>query len=109
MGNTEQWLSSRQFESEEALLKDLIPIDDGENHNDMLAMGRFKIYRFRTEPYEMVLKHVRVFPADHPGFREQAQVAKELAREVSHKNIARIHCVNLCSSRWASIQNHNCA
>ena len=48
MGNTEQWLSSREFESEEALLSGLIPIDDAECHNEMLAMGRFKIYRFRS-------------------------------------------------------------
>ena len=52
MGNTENWVTADNcFPTEQQLLANLIPIDDGENPNEMLALGRFKIYRFRTEPY----------------------------------------------------------
>jgi hypothetical protein len=32
----------------------------------MLGLGRFKIYRFRSEPYEMIMKHVRIYAPDNP-------------------------------------------
>ena len=69
MGNTENWVTAdNSFPTEQQLLANLIPIDDGEMHNEVLALGRFKIYRFRTEPYEIVIKHVRIFTPNNPRF-----------------------------------------
>jgi hypothetical protein len=52
MGNTENWVTAgSSFPTEQQLVANLLPIDDGEMHNEVLALGRFKIYRFRTEPY----------------------------------------------------------
>lgn len=67
MGNSEDWVKVDScFKSEQELLQSLIPIDDGENSNEMLSLGRFKIYRFKSEPYEMLMKHVRIFAPDNP-------------------------------------------
>jgi hypothetical protein len=62
----------------------------------MLALGRFKIYRFRTEPYEIVIKHVRIFTPNNPRFPEYEQAARKTAARIDHKNIAKIHSVNIC-------------
>ena len=52
MGHSESWVpAGTSFPSETQLLNNLIPIDDAHDDNDMLALGRFKIYRFKTEPY----------------------------------------------------------
>jgi hypothetical protein len=49
MGNSEDWVTvDNTFKNEHDLLSSLIPIDDGENSNEMLGLGRFKIYRFKT-------------------------------------------------------------
>ena len=67
MGNTEDWVTSdSSFKNESDLLSSIIPLEDGENSNEMLGLGRFKIYRFKTEPYEMIMKHVRIFSPDNP-------------------------------------------
>lgn len=57
------------FPTEQELLNNLIPIDDAENDNPMLALGSFKIYRFKIEPYEIVMKHVRTFTPNNPKFK----------------------------------------
>jgi hypothetical protein len=75
----------------------LIPIDDAENPNEMLNLGRFKIYRFRSEPYEMLMKHVRVFAPDNPRCEEYSAMARAVAARIDHKNVAKIHCINICT------------
>lgn len=67
MGQSESWVpAGNSFPTEAQLLSNLIPIDDGQDDNDMLALGRFKIFRFRTEPYEIVMKHVRILTPSSP-------------------------------------------
>jgi hypothetical protein len=63
----------------------------------MLSLGRFRIYRFRSEPYELLMKHVRTFTPDNPRFTEYSAMARVLASRVDHKNVARIHSLNICS------------
>lgn len=49
MGNSEDWVTiDNSFANEKDFLANLITIDDGENSNEMLELGRFKIYRFIT-------------------------------------------------------------
>ena len=110
MGNSEDWVSVAScFKSEHELLQSLIPIDDGENPNEMLNLGRFKIYRFRSEPYEMLMKHVRVFAPDNPRFEDYSVMARAVAARIDHKNVARIHSINICTRIWAIIQGHRFA
>lgn len=63
----------------------------------MLALGRFKIYRFRSEPYELLMKHVRTFTPDNPRCLEYSVMARVLASRIDHKNVARIHSLNICT------------
>lgn len=97
MGNSENWVTTdASFPSEQQLLTTLMPIDDVENTNPTLGLGRFTIYRFRTEPYEIVMKHVRTFTPNNPKFEEQEETARMIAARIEHKNIAKIHSVNIC-------------
>lgn len=96
--------TDRSFSSERDLLANLLAIEDGESLNEMLSMGRFKIYRFRSEPYEIVMKHVRVFTPDNPKYALAADIAKTLLESLEHKNVAKLHCVNFCSRSNLCIQ-----
>lgn len=97
MGNTENWVTTdASFPSEQQLLVNLVPIEDAENHNPMVALGRFSIFRFRTEPYEIVMKHVRTFTPNNPKFQEHEETARMIAARIDHKNVAKIHSVNIC-------------
>jgi hypothetical protein len=100
MGNSENWVTTdASFPSEHQLLTNLIPIEDAESSNSMLGLGRFKIYRFRTEPYEIVMKHVRTFTPHHPKFQEYEEAARMIAGRLDHKNISKIHSVNICKRK----------
>ena len=65
----------------------------------MLGLGRFEIYRFKTEPYEIVMKHVRIFSSDNPKYQEYSQIAAKIGQGIDHKNIAKIHSINICTSK----------
>jgi hypothetical protein len=103
MGNSEDWVNvDNCFKNEKDLLENLIPIEDGHNPNEMLGLGRFKIYRFKTEPYEMIMKHVRIFAPDNPKCEEYSNMARAVASRIDHKNVARIHSINICTSTSCS-------
>ena len=105
MGNTENWVSADTlFPTEQQLLNQLIPIDDGENNNEMLSIGRFKIFRFRTEPYEIIMKHVRTFSPLSNNLGQFDEAARTIATRLDHKNIAKIHSVNICRRKHNSIK-----
>ena len=86
-----------------SLLEQLIPLDESESLNEVLAIGRFQIYRFRVEPYEMVMRHTRQFTADHQSYRDYQELVQMGLHKLEHKNIAKIHQVSLCKSRVRSM------
>ena len=65
----------------------------------MLELGRFEIYRFKTDPYEIVMKHVRIFASDNPKYKEYSQITAKIDQGIDHKNIAKIHSINICTSK----------
>lgn len=44
------------------------------------------------------MKHVRVFTPDNPKCQEYSNIAKAIAARIDHKNVARIHSINICTS-----------
>ena len=46
------------------------------------------------------MKHVRTFTPNNPRFLEYEEAAKIIAARLDHKNIAKIHSVNICKSTF---------
>ena len=44
------------------------------------------------------MKHVRVFAPNNAKYVEYADIAKAVTSLVDHRNIARIHSINICTS-----------
>jgi hypothetical protein len=65
----------------------------------MLGLGRFEIYRFKTEPYEIVMKNVRIFASDNPKCKDYCEIAAKIGGGIDHKNLARIHSINIRKSK----------
>lgn len=53
------------------------------------------------------MKHNRAFPLDHPKCQEYSAMARLVASRASHKNIAKIHTINLCSSTLSYYKESN--
>lgn len=42
------------------------------------------------------MKHIRTFTPNNPKFEEYEDAARTIAGKLDHKNIAKIHSVNIC-------------